>query len=66
MLAKIADVGDVPIEHRYHLDEGIRDIEKYYHQVMDAGVIPLTAGGDHSNAQGHDARGCQPRRPRAL
>ena len=48
VLAKIADVGDVPIEHRYHLDEGIRDIEKYYHQVMDAGVIPLTAGGDHS------------------
>ena len=47
-LTRIADVGDVPVEHRYHLDEGIRDIEKYYHQIMDAGVIPLTAGGDHS------------------
>jgi len=47
-LARIADVGDVPVQHRYHLDEGIRDIEKYYHQVMDADVIPLTAGGDHS------------------
>jgi agmatinase len=47
-LARIADVGDVPVENRYHLDEGIRDIEKYYHQIMDAGVIPLTAGGDHS------------------
>ncbi|MEJ2171130.1 MAG: arginase family protein [Desulfobacterales bacterium] len=47
-LARIADVGDVPVEHRYHLDEGIRDIEKYYHQIMDADVIPLTAGGDHS------------------
>jgi len=47
-LARIADVGDVPVEHRYHLDEGIRDIEKYYHQIMDSGVIPLTAGGDHS------------------
>jgi guanidinopropionase len=47
-LTRIADVGDVPVEHRYHLDEGIRDIEKYYHQIMDSGVIPLTAGGDHS------------------
>ena len=47
-LCRIADVGDVPIDHRYHLDEGLRDIEKYYHQVIDAGIMPLTAGGDHS------------------
>ena len=47
-LCKIADVGDVPVEHRYNLDEGLRDIEKYYHKVMDAGIAPLTAGGDHS------------------
>jgi len=47
-LCKIADVGDVPVDHRYHLDEGLRDIEKYYHKVMDAGIAPLTAGGDHS------------------
>ncbi len=45
---RIADVGDVPVQHRYHLDEGIQDIEKYYHQIMDAGIMPLTAGGDHS------------------
>lgn len=30
-LAGIADVGDVHIEHRYYLDEGIREIENYYH-----------------------------------
>jgi agmatinase len=47
-LCRIADVGDVPIQHRYHLDEGLRDIEKYFHKVMDAGITPLTAGGDHS------------------
>jgi len=47
-LCRIADVGDVPVQHRYNLDEGLGDIEKYYHKVMDAGITPLTAGGDHS------------------
>ena len=47
-LCRIADIGDVPVQHRYNLDEGLRDIEKYYHRVMDAGITPLTAGGDHS------------------
>ncbi len=47
-LCRIADIGDVPVDHRYNLDEGIRDIEKYYHKVLDEGVVPLTAGGDHS------------------
>jgi len=47
-LCKIADVGDVPVQHRYHLDEGLGDIETYFHKVMDAGITPLTAGGDHS------------------
>ena len=47
-LCRIADIGDVPIQHRYNLDEGLRDIEKYYHKIMDAGIAPLTAGGDHS------------------
>jgi len=47
-LCRIADVGDVPVEHRYHLDEGLGEIEKYFHKIMDAGIRPLTAGGDHS------------------
>ena len=47
-LCRIADVGDVPVDHRYNLDGGIADIEKYYHNVMDSGIAPLTAGGDHS------------------
>jgi agmatinase len=47
-LCRIADVGDVPLEHRYHLEEGLGDIETYFHQTMDAGIVPLAAGGDHS------------------
>jgi agmatinase len=47
-LCKIADVGDVPVQHRHNLDDGIRDIEQYFHNIMDAGVAPISAGGDHS------------------
>ena len=47
-LCRIADIGDVPVQHRYNLDEGLHDIEKYFHKVIDAGIAPLTAGGDHS------------------
>jgi agmatinase len=47
-LCRIADVGDVPVQHRYNLDDGIRDIEKYYQRIMDAGVAPISVGGDHS------------------
>ena len=47
-LCRIADVGDVHVRHRYNLDQAIRDIEAYYHRVMDAGIMPLSAGGDHS------------------
>jgi agmatinase len=47
-LCRIADVGDVHVTHRYNLDQGIRDIEAYYHRVMDAGIVALSAGGDHS------------------
>jgi guanidinopropionase len=47
-LASIADVGDVPIDHLFNLDEAIKDIEKYFAKIHAAGVIPLSAGGDHS------------------
>ncbi|WP_439814760.1 agmatinase [Zavarzinia sp. CC-PAN008] len=45
---KIADVGDVPIQSRYGLDAAIADIFTYYTKLDDAGVRPLSAGGDHS------------------
>ncbi len=47
-IAKIADVGDVPIDHLFNLDEAIEHIADYYTRVHAAGVIPLSAGGDHS------------------
>ena len=46
-LCSIADVGDVSL-HGFSLEEGIQTIEEYYHKIMDAGVRPVSAGGDHS------------------
>ncbi len=44
---KFADVGDCPVS-RYSLDDSLADIETYFNAVVDAGVRPLSAGGDHS------------------
>ncbi len=46
--ARVADLGDVPIEGVYALDRAIDDIESFYARVAAAGVVPLSAGGDHS------------------
>lgn len=45
---KIADVGDVPMRSRFNLAECHTDIEASFSQVVQAGVIPLAVGGDHS------------------
>ena len=47
-LAEAADLGDVLIEGVYRLDEAIADIERHYDRIAAAGIVPLTAGGDHS------------------
>ena len=47
-LARIADVGDVPIDNLFNLDDAIAQIADYYRGIRAAGVIPLSAGGDHS------------------
>ena len=47
-LCRIGDVGDVRFTNVYHLDEAIKDIEAFYRRLHAAGVIPLSAGGDHS------------------
>lgn len=46
-LCAVADVGDVAL-HGFSLEQGIQTIEAYYHRVIDAGVRPVSAGGDHS------------------
>lgn len=45
---KVADIGDVPFRSRYRLELSHEDIEKRLAQVVDAGVVPLSVGGDHS------------------
>ena len=44
----IADIGDVPFRSRFSLDMCIEDIESHYLKLRDAGVRPLSVGGDHS------------------
>src|SRR6202163_520143 len=47
-LCRIADLGDVRLSHRYDLEKQNDDIEAFYRKVKAAGVIPISAGGDHS------------------
>ena len=48
---RVADIGDVPLRSRYSLEMCHEDIEKRFNQIVDAGVIPLAVGGDHSISQ---------------
>jgi agmatinase len=45
---RVADIGDVPFRSRYRLELSHEDIEKRVGQIVDAGVVPLSVGGDHS------------------
>ena len=45
---RAADVGDVPLQSRFLLADSIADIEVFYGRVREAGVVPLSVGGDHS------------------
>jgi agmatinase len=45
---KAADVGDVPMKSRYSLADCHADIEACFASVVQAGVVPLAVGGDHS------------------
>ena len=46
--ARVADVGDVPMASRFSLPGCHADIESYLRGVVEAGVLPLCVGGDHS------------------
>jgi agmatinase len=45
---KLADVGDVPFSSRFSLEQSHKDIEAFFGKVVNAGVVPLAVGGDHS------------------
>ncbi|MFO1468197.1 MAG: agmatinase [Steroidobacteraceae bacterium] len=47
-LCRIADCGDVPIEHIFGLEATIQEIRTFFDRVKDGNIIPISAGGDHS------------------
>lgn len=47
-ITSIADLGDVAISNCYDLKKAIRELEDYYISIKNAGIVPITAGGDHS------------------
>src|ERR1041385_4788962 len=47
-LCRIADLGDAWIEKPFELAGAHREIEGVFAAVHAAGVVPLSAGGDHS------------------
>ena len=47
-LARIADIGDVPLISAFNLETVIAEIHAFYAKLHRAGVVPVTAGGDHS------------------
>jgi guanidinopropionase len=46
--ARVRDLGDCWIEHPYELLGAHEEIAGFYRQVVAAGVIPVSVGGDHS------------------
>jgi guanidinopropionase len=47
-LCEIADVGDVRFDRVYDNAAVTGDIEAFVRRIVDAGALPLAAGGDHS------------------
>ncbi len=46
--ARVRDLGDCWIEQPYALQDAIEEIAAFYRAVLDAGVVPLSVGGDHA------------------
>lgn len=48
-LARILDLGDVPILNRAFVDESLKEIyQAYKNEIIERGIFPATIGGDHS------------------
>lgn len=47
-LARVGDVGDVPFDRALEVDKSHQQIYEFYTAVVGSGVVPLSAGGDHS------------------
>ena len=47
-LCNIADLGDAWVQKPFELENSHREIEEFYQDVIKAGVVPISIGGDHS------------------
>ena len=47
-LCRIADLGDAFLERPFTLEDALEEIADFYRKVHAAGVVPVSAGGDHS------------------
>ena len=46
--ARVADVGDAWVQSPYNLESSLGEIEEFYRRLHAAGIVPVSAGGDHS------------------
>ena len=47
-LARVADIGDVPLVSAFNLDNVVAEIHAFYVKLHQAGIVPISVGGDHS------------------
>ena len=47
-LCRVADLGDAWVEKPFELEGALNEIAGFYEKVHAAGIVPISAGGDHS------------------
>ncbi len=47
-ICRVADIGDAWVQRPFDLEGGLEEIAVFFKRVHDAGVVPVSAGGDHS------------------
>ena len=47
-LCRVADLGDAWVEKPFELEGALREIAGFYAELRKSGVVPVSAGGDHS------------------
>lgn len=47
-VCRIADLGDAWIQKPFHLEESLDEIAEFFRRVHKRGIVPVSAGGDHS------------------
>ncbi len=47
-LCNVADIGDAWVQKPFTLEGSHAEIETFYRRVVDAGITPISVGGDHS------------------